>query len=217
MITYLVWDAGGTLFDTYPAVVSAAGAALQALGHVPPQSDLLLDWFRQTLSTGVHRVVAMYGLDEAQFSAQFEAYYDQIDATFQLPFPGVVEVCREMCRRGGQNFISTHRGRASLQKLLDAHSMAGYFTALLTAEDPFPRKPDPASILALLRRYALAPEAGLAIGDRELDIQAGRNAGLHTCFFGKGVHSTPADLEIVHYNELCEWLQQESRNVKRET
>ncbi|MBN2006697.1 MAG: HAD-IA family hydrolase [Anaerolineae bacterium] len=215
MITYLVWDAGGTLFDTYPAVVSAASTALQGLGLVPPPSNLLLEWFRETVSAGVRRVVEMYSLDGAQFAALFEASYERIDAACQPPFPGVIEVCREMCHRNGRNFIITHRDRASLQKLLDAHGMAGYFTALVTAEDPFPRKPDPTSILALLQRYALKPEEGLAIGDRDLDIQAGKNASLRTCFFGEEPHTTRADLEIVHYNVLYEWLWQEEPGSKR--
>jgi len=206
MTTYLIWDAGGTLFDTYPATTAAAEAALRSLGQVPPSPKQLMGWFHQTLSFGMQRVAEMYRLDVAQFAAQFATCYDQMDVTLQPPFPGVVAVCREMCRRGGQNFIITHRDRASLQKLLDAHTMAGYFTAWVTAEDPFPRKPAPASILALLQRYALAPSDGLAIGDRDLDVQAGRNAGLRTCFFGKEPHTTPADLAIVDYNELYEWL-----------
>jgi FMN phosphatase YigB (HAD superfamily) len=90
-------------------------------------------------------------------------------------------------------------------QLLEANQMADLFVELLTAED-HPRKPDPAAFLTLMAHHRMSPAETLAVGDRALDIEAGQNAGVATCFFGEEIPAglTPnyavtsyADLEAI--------------------
>ena len=144
MIDSLIWDAGGTLFDTYPSVVAAALMAIAPSGQrVDPAWVLSL--FRRSTSHAHHGLAEALGLDEAELRTRFETTYQAIDSARQAPFPYVVETCRWVIETGGRNFIVTHRGAASLERLLDAHEMTPYFSDWITAADPYPRKPDPAS------------------------------------------------------------------------
>ncbi len=206
MITHLIWDAGGTLFDTYPAVVAACGRALASLGH-PAPSDWLMGLFRQTTAYALRTVAATYGLDAGEVTSRFEKAYEETEPELQPPFPFVRQVCAYVVAVGGANYVVTHRARASLEGLLVAHELTELFADCITEDDPFPRKPDPASILALLDRHGLTPLQCLAIGDRDLDIAAGVRAGVMTCFYGTDSHETPADLEITSYERLLAWLQ----------
>lgn len=206
MIWYLIWDAGGTLFDTYPAVVEACQAVLGGFGK-EASSDWVMALCKQTTSYGIYTLAKTFSLDEETFQQHFKQSYADIGAQYQPPFPGVEAVCRYVCEMGGQNFIVTHRSRDSLEALLTAHSMAQYFTDFITQEDAYPRKPDPAAIEALLVRYALDRDQCLLVGDRDLDIVAGQRAGIHTCFFGSEPHATQPDLEITDYTVLLRWLQ----------
>lgn len=217
MITYLIWDAGGTLFDTYPAIVVAAREALQTFGKTAPPSAVLSELFRQTTAYGLQTLAQQFNLDPVALQARFSAYYDAIGAAYQPPFPGVIDICQYMLANGGQNFIVTHRERESLQQLLATYVMADYFSDVIAQEDDYPRKPDPLSLETLLARHALPRETGLVIGDRPIDIQAGKNAGLRTCFFGKPTPALQADLQVTEYAELSRWLQQENSVVKRAT
>lgn len=210
MITYLIWDAGGTLFDTYPAIVVAAREAVQTFGKVAPSGATLLGLFRQTTAYGLRALAEEFNLDIVALQARFSAYYDAIGAAYQPPFPGVIDVCRYMLANGGQNFIITHRGRDSLQELLAMYEMTDYFSDTITQDDEYPRKPDPLSLETLVARHALAPETGLVIGDRPLDILAGKSAGLRTCFFGAAELEVQPDVQIMDYAELYRWLQQEN-------
>lgn len=205
MIKYVIWDAGGTLFDTYPAVVEACHAALNGFGKEAP-TEWVMALCKQTTSHGIRTLADTFSLDEVTFQQNFKQSYADIDVQYQPPFPGVRDVCRYICEIGGQNFIVTHRSRASLQALLEAHGMAHYFTDFIAKEDPYPRKPDPAAINALLEQYALDRSQCLLIGDRELDIVAGQRAGVRTCFFGAERHEAQPDLEIVDYAALYGWL-----------
>lgn len=212
LITYLIWDAGGTLFDTYPAVVEAARAALVACGAPVPSPGEVMPLFRKSVAHGLHVLAVEADLDEAAFAERFWAQYEDTDPAHQPPFPGVVEVCRFMRAQGGQNFIVTHRERPLLDVLLDAHRMAVYFTDCITQEDGYPRKPDPTSILALLARHDLDPKRGLVIGDRALDMLAARAAEVRACFLGAALipGSESAVLTVTDYADLLSFIQEEN-------
>jgi len=205
MIKYLFWDAGGTLFDTYPAVVEACRVALSRFGEdASPERVRAL--FKQSTSFGIRTLAEAFSLDEDDLMRHFERAYEGIGAQYQPPFPGVAEACRYVCEIGGSNFVVTHRAKTSLQALLEAHNLVRYFSDCITKEDPYPRKPDPGSLNALIMLYALDRDRCLLIGDRDLDIVAGQRAGIHTCFFGSEPHETQPDLTIIDYAALRRWL-----------
>jgi phosphoglycolate phosphatase-like HAD superfamily hydrolase len=98
--------------------------------------------------------------------------------------------------------IVTHRRVQSTQELLEFHELSSYFDDIFSSEQGYPLKPDPTMIFTVLEKYHLIPAETMFIGDRELDIQAGRAAGIRTCLFGKMEISTPADISINSYDEL---------------
>lgn len=206
-IDAVLWDAGGTLFNTYPAVVSAAQAALSELGHEVSKARLM-DLFRQSTHYALETLAQDYELDETRLTERYKKTYAALGPARQPPFPGVIAVCRFVLENGGRNFIVTHRARASLTQLLEAHDMEDLFSDTITKDDPYPRKPDPTSTLAMVERHALDVERCLVIGDRKLDILAGKRAGAVTCLYGEDQDAAPfADLQIRDYDELLGWLQ----------
>ena len=60
------------------------------------------------------------------------------------------------------------------------------FTGFVTRENGFPMKPAPDAIRYLLDEFQLDPAETIMIGDREIDILSGKNAGIHTCLFTDG-------------------------------
>lgn len=208
MIRSLIWDAGGTLFDTYPAVVNACQSVLEARGIETAEVELL-NLFRQTTSYAILTLAEMFDLDADALDQDFRDAYMAMPPQTQPPFPGVLSVCRYICEREGDNFIVTHRDWQSLQPLLDHYEMRELFTDWITGEDPYPRKPDPASIQAMVERFDLNVRECLAIGDREIDVTAARRAGVLSCRFNRHKDRSPisADLVISDFCELFAWLQ----------
>lgn len=206
LITDLIWDAGGTLFDTYPSVVRAFGAALQTWGVTLSPAEIL-PLVRRSRDYAAHALAASLRLEPEALLAEFRRCYDAAPAAAQPPFPGARELCAHIVAQGGHNFIVTHRRRSSLLALLEAHGMTDYFTAAITKEDPYPRKPDPTALEALVQHYTLDRYATLAIGDREIDMQAARAAGLRTCFFGAAPHGQPVDYEVADFFTLLRQLE----------
>ena len=47
-------------------------------------------------------------------------------------------------------------------------------------EDGYPKKPDPASVIALMERERVRPSETLLIGESPIDVDTGRSAGILT-------------------------------------
>jgi len=205
MIDAVIWDAGGTLFDTYPAVVSSAEHVLGSYG-VAADPGPLRALFRRGTQLAVDALAQRTGTSAFELGARFEAAYSAVSVERQPPFPHVEACLRHVRARGGRNFIVTHRDAASLARLLDGHAMRRYFTDWVTKDDPYPRKPEPASLLALAERYDLTPRRCLVVGDRGLDAEAAARAGMLSCHYGVRQIDCPVDMVVTGYDELLVWL-----------
>ena len=201
MIRFLIWDVDGTIFDTYPAFTRAFDAAFGELGAVVPL-DRIDALCRQSLTHCVTTLAREFELDADDVIHGFQEHYASIPLQEQPPFPGVAEVCAYVRAIGGENYIVTHRGAQSLSRLLAVYQMADCFVDRLTADDGYPRKPDPASFDAMIERHHLTREEVLAIGDRDLDILAGQAAGVRTCLFGTASPEVAADYSITDFADL---------------
>jgi HAD superfamily hydrolase (TIGR01509 family) len=198
----------GTLFDTYPAFVEAFLAALGESGvSTPAPAGVVGALARVGLSHCVRELSSRYGLGPEVYGERFDRAYRAIPTSRQAPFPGVVEVCEAVLAGGGVNVIATHRARASTEGLLSGHRMRHLFVDIASVEDGCPRKPDPAMFLDLLARRRLDPARCVAVGDRDIDVLAGRAAGLRTCLFRGGAEAASRpDFAFDEYLELGRYL-----------
>lgn len=205
-IRNVIWDVDGTLFDTYPAIARAFRAALGELG-ADDSEERIAHLARESLGHCLAALVADHGLDPARFEAAFGRHYDRVEPADQPLFPGVADVCRRIVEHGGRNVIVTHRGARGTAELLAAANLTPLFADCVTRADGFPRKPDPAAFDAVIERNGLVRGETLAVGDREIDVQAGRAAGVMTCLFGRIDAPVEADIVIDDFRELARRLE----------
>ena len=205
MYRNLIWDLDGTLFDTYPAIVGAYQAAVRELG-CEADGDWLMMLAKKSLSYCSTTLAATFQLDPASIDHAFGMHYARVTPEQQPPLPGVIELCRHVCNLGGRNVIVTHRGRVSSLALPTAHRMTGYFAGTITSDDGYPRKPDPTSMNAALALFKLDPSETLAVGDREIDVAAGKAAGLDSCLYSASMEDTAANYQVRDYGELYRYL-----------
>lgn len=200
-IRNIIWDVDGTLFDTYPAIARAFRRALNELGHDAPL-DRIAELARESLGQCAATLAADHGIDRERLEAAFAEAYERTAPDEQPPFEGTRAICEHIRRLGGQNVIVTHRGPSGTAALLSASGLAGLFSDCITQADGFPRKPDPGAIDAIIERRGLRRDETMAIGDREIDVAAGRAAGVVTCFFGREIAPVDADVVMDDFLEL---------------
>jgi HAD superfamily hydrolase (TIGR01549 family) len=175
-----MWDFDGTLFDTYPVMGKAFQETLAEAGYVESLEDVMTK-MKVSMGYAMEYYKGKYEIDEA-----FLDTYDKRRMALELEecvlFEGVKEICEAVCLQGGTNYLVTHRGSSAFG-LMEAHGLMPFFEDFVTGESGFARKPSPEGIEYLLGKYKLPVRECLMIGDRELDVLAGKNAGVDACLF----------------------------------
>lgn len=210
MILNIIWDVDGTLFDTYPAIADAYVEVARAHGGAVDTREAG-ELARVGLGHCAGVLASRLGVPASVVSAEFEERYARGPLEAQGPFPGVVEVCRAVQAAGGLNTIFTHRGAVSTRALLQAHGMIDLFEIRVSVEDGYPKKPDPSGFRAVLERAKRSRETTIAIGDRMIDIAAGKAAGLYTVLYGSGPSVPEPDLRVSDYTGLLAQLRRAGR------
>lgn len=198
-----IWDFDGTLFDTYPMITPAYLAALKSFGISADKKEI----YRLLKEKSSAAVAKKYHLNFTEFTQAFH-YYEQADNFLPKSFPAVKEVLQKIVTQGKCNMILTHRSFLSTRKLLEKEQLDNYFTEIVGPENNFPRKPDPSSLNYLLKKYQLTPEDTVMIGDRLLDVKAGKNAGTATVFFDNEglLKNIPADYHVTTLKQIEDFI-----------
>jgi phosphoglycolate phosphatase len=82
--------------------------------------------------------------------------------------------------------LLTNKPEQLSRRLLEAFHLAPFFFMLIGGDSGFPRKPDPAGLLALVDAAGAAPRSTLLVGDSTIDQQTAGAGGVNFCLAGYG-------------------------------
>ncbi len=184
LFTDYIWDFDGTLFDTYPRISTAFREALSQLGCERPEDEVLAA-VKQSVRGAANDYARRYNLDARTINRLYHEIESALPIDAMTPYPGAEAFLRSVMARGGRHFLYTHRDRSAM-KALDNHHMADCFSGAITVEDSFPLKPAPDALLHLMKCRTIAPEAAVMLGDRDIDVEAAKNAGIAGCLIDAG-------------------------------
>ncbi|USS87378.1 HAD-IA family hydrolase [Fructilactobacillus hinvesii] len=183
-MTNLIWDFDGTLFDTYPYMVSAFTKALQSLGidELEIDGDEIYRQMREhSLNSTVTKFSARFHLDRDRLLASYRQI-EHLEVQLAKPFAGARQILAAVQQDQGQNCLETHRDQQALS-LLERFKLKSLFTGIVTSQQGFARKPDPAGLQFLLQSEHLDPTTTFMVGDRKLDVEAAQHAGIQSVLF----------------------------------
>ncbi len=175
-----VFDLDGTILDTLDDLADSLNAVLAQNGY--PQRTR--DEVRRFVGNGIRTLILRAlpeGTDDAEIDrifGIFKDYYQQHCAEKTAPYEGIPMLLRILRAAGMRSAVLSNKADAAVQALC-----AQYFKGLLAAargeRAPFPRKPEPDSLLDLLRELEVSAADAVYIGDSEVDVATARNAGMH--------------------------------------
>lgn len=201
-LTACVWDFDGTLADTYPGLTRRLMSAAGAFG-VTLAPGRALDLMKISLSHALSTLSEEHGLPLQALETAWGETKAQVSLRRTPPIPGIPAAVRALSEAGCRHFLYTHNDRHALD-FLDEQGLLPLFAGFITREDGFPRKPRPDALKHLMAVQGLAPEACVMIGDRPLDVEAGRAAGMLGCLLDPEGRfaATPCDLRAEKAKEL---------------
>jgi HAD superfamily hydrolase (TIGR01509 family) len=174
-VRLVIFDLDGTLVDTLePTFRSFQEAVAPALGRVPSQEEVLARF-----GPADHQIVSDWvGPENA--SAAVKRLYACYETAFQDsgPFPGMVELIRDLRRRGKRTAICTGRGRASTEAIVRSMQLEDLFDAIVCGDDIAKPKPAPDGLLRILELLHTNAEDAIYVGDTVKDVEAAQAAGV---------------------------------------
>lgn len=194
-----IWDFDGMLFDSYPHIVSAFCEMMKEkeIEVDPAEAQPLFE------ITYAH-AYEHYGVTEDDRLVHQKYEHDYELEPRVVPFPNTVETVKALYERGARHFLYTHRGHKTSQYYLKKYGLDKYFDGFVDSSMNFEPKPSPDAVNWICKEYHLDKSETVMIGDREIDVLSGKNAGVYGCLFSRkeGVQSK-ADFII---NDIIEVL-----------
>ena len=189
---HFFWDFDGTLFDTYGRVSRAIQKALLDLGVQADVKEIYPLARRENIRRPYFVFAEKKGISLADYNAAYARHAEEEGPGSIQPFPGAKEMLEAVIRMGGKNYLYTHRDHSGVEAVA-ACGMGACFTDYVTKEDGFPGKPAPDALLHLMKKHGLKAEECIMIGDRTIDLDAGKNAGMACALFDPDHLALPYD------------------------
>lgn len=190
MFKNYIWDFDGMLFDSYPHITTAFEKMMSDYGITIDYAET-----KRLLEISFADAYNHYGTTDEQ-KERFREYEHDFDLEpLAVPFPNTVETLKKVCENGGKNFLYTHRGKSAFY-YLKKYGVYDLFEDFVTSEDGFPSKPAPDAVLHIVNKHNLNQNETVMVGDREIDVMSGINAGTKGCLFTVEAKETQADFTV---------------------
>lgn len=201
MYKYVIWDFDGTVFDTYPHSSKVFKEELEKYGIYEDFETV------DSLSKVSFGHLCTYLLNKyPDFNREKYAAIGKINREDEpgkvFAFPGAKELCEDIVKAGGENWMYSHRGPTA-KTLMKEAGMLDLFKDFVLDGDGFPWKPAPDAVLALLERNGADKKDAIMVGDREIDCGSGYNAGIDSCLFmATSYENTKSKYQATNFDEL---------------
>jgi len=215
-VEYLLFDLDGTLIDSLGDLTATINLMLRDLDRPPLSPEQISAFIGNGIPTTVHRALTAThpnhepptaDLHTLAIATVHKHYANEMLNTTTL-FPNVIETLEHF--HGKRLGVVTSKEVHFTHLMLDHFGIAKYFAAIVGGDTTPARKPDPRPVLEALRLLKATPDAAVMIGDSEIDIIAGRNAGTRTCAVTFGYRTaeqlrvTEPDVMIDRFEQLQE-------------
>jgi len=211
----ILFDLDGTLIDTVEDICDSLNEALEGSGF----PILTVGRTRELVGHGVARLIldVAPGADAEtvdRLRRRYMAAYDRrlIDKT--RPYPGMAEAVAELAKSRPLAVIS-NKPHDQTVRLIETLFPKDAFKVILGQREGMKTKPDPEAAFKVCEQLGIAPTDAVFVGDSDVDIRTGKNAGMKTIGCAWGFRGTEilkqcgADEIVNNAEELVKLLRSE--------
>lgn len=189
---HLIYDFDGTLSDTYPCFAETVLRMLPEFGLTDTYESV---YAKLKISVGYTMRCYDFGADPTEVRKRFHTIHNELAQSSQKPYPEAEAILRYAMANGHKNYLYTHSGKI-VSVLLDKWGISDCFEDIIDSTMRFPTKPAPDALNYLCEKHGLAKCDCLMIGDRDIDTDCGRNAGMKGCLFDPEHYYDSADVDF---------------------
>ncbi len=192
-INTILFDFDGTVMNTNDIILNSWQHTFKTITGKEGDIQLIQSSFGDTLEKSIRDFFPDYSLEEAMDiyrSYQIDKFADSIS-----PFPGMIELVKELKSLGYKVAVVTSRLRTTTMEGLKKYGLDKMFDAIVTMDDCTKHKPDPEPALIAMSKLSSKPEETMMIGDSKFDIGCANNAGVTSVLVGWAVAIFDKDKE----------------------
>jgi phosphoglycolate phosphatase len=182
----IAFDLDGTLIDSRRDLADSANQLIAELGGTPLSEDAIAGMVGEGAALLVKRALDAAGLDHPPVAlTRFLQIYDTRLVNHTRVYDGILEALHSV-RHHARLGVLTNKPSAPTEKLLEALAIRDLFQSVIGGDGPYPRKPDPQGLLAMMAMTGVTPERTLMVGDSAIDFETARRASVRCCLVSYG-------------------------------
>lgn len=199
----VLFDVDGTLLDTHEYIYQAFEHSLNKHHKLLTRKEI-----KKIMGKPLEECYKILTeLDDVTELADSHREFQTVNYHLSKPFPHTVKTLEKLQSKGILLAAITTRARESAKKTLETASILKYFNYFVGFEDVSRPKPDAEPLLKALNFLNVDPKDAIMVGDSEVDVYAGKNAGTKTVgvtygFHGEHIAKTHPDYVIDDIGEL---------------
>ena len=179
----VIFDLDGTLLDTVADLANATNQALEQCGYPTHPVEA----YYKFVGNGINKLFARALPTEAsneenvlRVRSLFVPYYNEHNADYSRPYPGVVELLHTLQEDGVKIAVASNKYHEATLKLVHYFFPDIRFAAIYGQREDVPIKPAPDIVYDILRDTGISTEQALYVGDSGVDMQTACNAGIES-------------------------------------
>ena len=181
MIKTILFDLDGTLLNTIDDLADAANWVCTQHGW----PTFPVETYKHFVGNGIPKLVERFSPENARTPeqlaatlAEFSARYDAHKEDKNGPLSRILELLAALKAEAPDRRFFQQSGRFFVERSSSTTSARTAFRWCGAGRPGVPTKPDPAGVYSLMADLGAAPESTLFVGDSDVDILTGHNAGL---------------------------------------
>lgn len=179
-----IFDLDGTLTDTLESLTYSVNKTLREMDLSPITADECESFVgngARVLMECSLRAAGEENMDRLEEAMERYGRIFDANCTYHVtPYEGVKEMLRGLKEKGIRLGVLSNKPHRQTVKVVREIFGEDVFDFTQGQQEQVPRKPDPAGVLRLLEEMRVTRDECLYVGDSEVDIQTGRNAGVRT-------------------------------------
>ena len=180
----VIFDLDGTLFNTTKAMADCGNYALEHLGLPQLSPEEYARFSGGSVRAFVCAALAAAGDEDGRNYDEFWRLYLEKNGLLtedaNVPYQGVEKLLSELKKQGICLAVLSNKDEESCIPIVENAFGKGVFHRIFGGKEGVPAKPDPTAVFALMKEFGVSASDCLYVGDTEIDMQTGKNAGIDT-------------------------------------